>query len=396
MLKQLLSLASIFFVIVCIGAIFTQFVDVDFLWKYIEQFYHIFDNEGSLEVQSFPSGAAIYINNEFVGQAPLAKKLANGTYDIKVVAAGYQTYARRIAIEKHENALLEAKLAKEYGTLHIVSAPVNATVFIDGERQGQLTPIDFQLAQGKYRIKVVKEKFYSFEEEIVVEQGKTTNVEADLVRQIGRMVVESTPPAAKAYIGNDLIGTTPFTQDKPIGQYVITLKKLGFRDKILEVNIAPDETLYINVELAGQVGALKIMTTPPGAQVYIDDAYQGETPLTVEKKPGEHRVSIAKKQYRDISELIVIEDNITKNINRSLDPALGELRVDSNPPHARVWIDSEDMGFTPVRTQRLAGIYTIRITKPGYKNYVEEVHVKEDTFIQVQPALEKDPNSTDQ
>lgn len=390
MIKQLLSLASIIFVVVCVGAIFLQFIELPSIWPYFDSLYHIFDNEGILEIESTPLGAAVYIDNKFVGHAPLTEELSNGTYDVKLLVEGYQTFARRITIEKQNTSVIRAKLSKEYGTLHITSTPSNATVFIDGKRQGQLSPLEIKVAQEKYFIKVVKDKFYSFEEEVFVEQGKMMTVEANLVRQVGRIVLETTPPGAKAYIGKDLMGTTPLTHDKPVGKYVITLKKTGFRDKVIEANIAPDETLEITVELTERAGALKVTTNPPGAEVHINDVYQGETPVRVETKPGLYRVLIKKSNYRELHEEIVIEDNITKNIHRDLDPALGEFRIDSDPPHAKVWLDSEDIGFTPITINKLPGIYTVRITKPGYKNYVNEIHIKEGAFIQLKPVLEKE------
>ena len=82
MMKQLLSLASIIFVVICIGAIVAQFTPVEFLWNsfrhLIRGFVDVFNNEGALEVVSMPEGASVYIDNKFVGQTPLKKALANG------------------------------------------------------------------------------------------------------------------------------------------------------------------------------------------------------------------------------------------------------------------------------------------------------------------------------
>ena len=394
MMKQLLSLASILFVIICVGAIIAQFAPVEFLWDSLTNAFgsvgRIFNNEGELEIASNPNGAAVYIDNKFIGETPLKKKLAKGNYEVKVVLSGFQTYARHIAIEKNDNAIMHARLSKEYGALHINSTPSQAIVFIDGKRQGQLTPFELQLTPGRYSVRVEKDHFYLYEDEIVVEQGKTNTVEADLVRQVGRMVVETVPPGAKAYIGNDLIGTTPFTHDKPVGKYVITLKKDGFRDMIVEATIAADDTASESFVLIEKKGALKVTTNPPGAEVHINDAYQGETPIRIEKKPGEYRLVLRKKKFREMSEELVIEDNITKNIHRDLDPVIVEIRIESEPSHARVWMNGEDMGYTPVKLNKEPGNYAIRLTKPGFKNYVDEIRVQEGAFIQLTPVLEKE------
>lgn len=390
MFKQVLSFASLLFVAFCAFAIVGQVVPFQALLTPLEEVVQFFDREGDLEIFSSPEGAAVYINNKFIGQTPLKDTRTAGTYDLKVLLDGHQTYARRITIDQKHPLTIRADLSREYGVLRINSNPANAVVFIDGKRQGQLTPIEMKVPLGRYHVKVVKDQFYTFEETIQVEHGDPTPVEADMVRQVGRLILETIPSGAKAYVGNDVLGTTPLTQDKPVGKYVITLVKDGFRKKVIEANIAPDESLEVAIEMTERAGALKVTTNPPGAEVHINDAYQGESPLRIEKKPQVYQLVIRKDGYREIHEEIVLEDNITKNIHRDLDPVLGELRIDSDPASAKVWMNSEFLGHTPVRSNVPPGIYTIRITKPGYHNFVEEVHVKGDAFIQLSPELTKE------
>jgi hypothetical protein len=390
MIKQVLSFASLIFVGVCVIAIVGQFVNLEAVWSSFEHTYNFFDRDGEVEIVSMPAGAAIYINNKFIGQTPLKEKRAGGAYDVKLILDGYQTYARKITIDKKTPVIVHARLSKEYGVLHINSTPSNATVFLDGKRQGQLTPLELKVPLGKYRVKVVKDRFYTFEEEVMVESTSPTAIEADLMRQVGRLILETLPSGAKAYIGNDLLGTTPLTQDKPVGKYVITLKKSGFRDKVLEANIAPDESLEIHIEMAERSGTLKVTTNPPGAQVHINNVYQGETPIRVDKKPGVYQVSINQKGYRTIDEEMVIEDNITKNVRRDLEPILGELRIESSPK-AEVWINGEYMGYTPVITNRAPGHYMVRAIRPGYENYEEPIMIGNDgASLRLKVELQKD------
>ena len=392
MMKKLLSLASILFVLICVGAIAAQIFPLGGLWKSFEGFFRgfsgMFVNEGTLLVESTPEGASVYVDNALIGQTPLKKAFSNGSYDVRVALPGFETQGRKVTIEKKNTAVVQIKLAKQYGNLDIRSTPSGATVSLDGARQGQTTPFELQLPPGKYVVKIQKDRFYPYEETVVVEPSKTRSVVADMVRQLGRMVVETNPPGAKVYIGEDLIGTTPFTHEKPVGTYVMTMKKPEFRDKVIQATIAPDETLSITEDLTERSGGLKITTNPPGAEVHLDDVYMGETPLPIEKKPGKFRLTIRSKKYREVSEDVVIEDNITKNIHRDLDPVVVEFRIDSDPSRAKVWINGEDMGYTPAILHKEPGNYTVRVTKPGYRNYVEEVRIQEGAFLQLKAVLE--------
>ena len=99
-------------------------------------------------------------------------------------------------------AVLHASLSKEYGALHIGSTPSNAHVYIDGKRQGQLDPIRTdKFHQGNILSELKKTTFISYEEEVMVEQGKTLTLEADLIRQVGGMVIETQPPGPKRILG---------------------------------------------------------------------------------------------------------------------------------------------------------------------------------------------------
>lgn len=392
MMKKLLSLASILFVLICIGAIAAQIFPLGGLWKSFEGFFRgfsgMFVNEGTLLVESTPEGASVYVDNALIGQTPLKKAFSNGSYEVRVMLSGFETQGRKVTIEKKNTAVVQVKLSKQYGKLEIRSTPSGATVLLDGVRQGQTTPFELQLPPGKYVVKIQKDRFYPYEETVVVEPSKTRPVVADMVRQLGRMVVETNPPGAKVYIGEDLIGTTPFTHEKPVGTYVMTIKKPEFRDKVIQATIAPDETLSITEDMTERSGGLKITTNPPGAEVHIDDVYMGETPLPIEKKPGKYRLTIRSKKYREVSEDVVIEDNITKNIHRDLDPVVVEFRIDSDPSRAKVWINGEDMGYTPAILHKEPGNYTVRVTKPGYRNYSEEVRIQEGAFLQLKAVLE--------
>jgi hypothetical protein len=391
MFKRMLSFASLLFVGICALAIVGQHVHVDGLWTWVQDGYRFFDREGELEIFSAPAGAAVYIDNKFIGQTPLKDKRTGGTYDLKVLLDGYQTYARRVTVDRKTALTIRANLSREYGVLRITSNPSQAVVFIDGKRQGQLTPFELNVPQGRYYIRVVKDQFYTFEEEVQVAVGSPVTVEADMVRQVGRLILETIPSGARAYVGNDLLGTTPLTQDKPAGKYVITLKKDGFRDKVLEANVAPDEALDIVLELAERSGALKVTTLPPGAQVHLNNAYQGQTPIVIEKKPGVYRLSINQRGYRTIDEDLVIEDNITKNIHRDLDPILGEIRIDSTLK-AEVWIDGEFISYTPLTVHRPPGNYAVRVIRPGYENYDERILIGNDgAAVRLKVELKQEP-----
>ena len=85
-----------------------------------------------------------------------------------------------------------------------------------------------------------------------------------------------------------------------------------------------------------------------------------------------------KRNYREVSEEIVIEDNITKNIHRDLDPAVVEFRIDSEPSHAKVWLNSENMGYTPMILTKCQEFILSGLQNPAIKIMLTKFEYKKE------------------
>jgi hypothetical protein len=72
--------------------------------------------------------------------------------------------------------------------------------------------------------------------------------------------------------------------------------------------------------LTDEGGSIEVTSSPSSAKVYLDSAYEGITPLTVENvSPGYHTIVISKTGYADWSERITVKNGITTSVNANLD-----------------------------------------------------------------------------
>jgi PEGA domain len=67
---------------------------------------------GSVSVNSVPSGADVYADGSFVGNAPANLKLAPGSHVIRIVSSGYKDWTRTIKVMNGSSANLTATLDK--------------------------------------------------------------------------------------------------------------------------------------------------------------------------------------------------------------------------------------------------------------------------------------------
>jgi hypothetical protein len=106
-----------------------------------------------------------------------------------------------------------------------------------------------------------------------------------------------------------------------------------------------------------QTGHLTIDTRPGGAEVLIDGARRGVTPLTLTLTPGAHAITIRNENDQRIVPLTIAAGaDVTQYFEmKAAAPAAvaGRLSVVSDPPGARVAVDGRPRGTSPITVSDL-------------------------------------------
>jgi hypothetical protein len=112
-----------------------------------------------------------------------------------------------------------------------------------------------------------------------------------------------------------------------------------------------------------QTGQLVVVSQPAGGDVIVDGERRGVTPLTLSLTPGPHALQLTRADIsRSISVTIKAGAETTHYVD--LDPRpvaeAGQLVVSSDPSGARVTIDGQARGVTPLTLQDMAaGQHTV-------------------------------------
>ena len=155
-----------------------------------------------------------------------------------------------------------------------------------------------------------------------------------------------------------------------------------------------------------QMGSVTVTSKPEGATVKWNGKEIGTTPLTSYPLPkGKYVLELSIPGYQKRS--IDVEINQGSLNNLGLIPLMrevGQLSLKSDPANLSIEIvDSEQkssFGNTPMTLDNLpAGNYTVRIKRPGWPDYVQQVVVQpnapvtvEHTFKGVNVTLKSDPS----
>ncbi len=173
--------------------------------------------------------------------------------------------------------------------------------------------------------------------------------------------------------------------DKNIEKVLKNIEKVLIEEK--KENWAQAVT-YFYVQEAIIQGRVKINSNPSRAQVYINNKYEGLTPLSLTLPEGSYRVLAKLEGYRDYETTLIVEGNREKEYTFNLSPRYGDLRIDSKPSMADVYIDGVYRGKTPLTIKNLlAKTYELKLTYPGYEDIVEKVEIKDGIETRVSLSL---------
>ena len=119
-----------------------------------EKIFEIDRNQSVIAVRTNTDGAAVFLNNEYQGTAPLSiSALTAGIYELRLEKKGYLERAYLIYVSEGRSFLYYVPLERKTGFLDFVNVPEGADVFVDSEKQNDRY---VEVEEGKHEILVRK------------------------------------------------------------------------------------------------------------------------------------------------------------------------------------------------------------------------------------------------
>ena len=132
-----------------------------------------------VSVKTNPS-AAILVDGQRKGQGSWNGRLREGIYTIKAQKEKYHSQSRQLEIKTGEEEKLTFELKAKTGNADIITNPMDADVYVDGEKLGT-TPytIENRLI-GEHEISIKKEGYEAQEKSIFIEENQTIEIDTEL------------------------------------------------------------------------------------------------------------------------------------------------------------------------------------------------------------------------
>ncbi len=319
-------------------------------------------SSGLLQVKSNVVNARVYIDNELKGKTPATVKLQYGTYDVRVSEDGFGDYSETVNLNRPEMTVT-AMLSKSTrsSTVQINSNVKGAKVYIDDDYKGQV-PVTLKLEYGMYNVRVTMDGYDDYEETVDID-SPSFKVMANLERwRSTRLMVQSNVKDADVYVDGKLVGNTPLNTEVDFGSHELQVSAEGYEDYWESFDAKSREMkITANLERAVEV-SLTVFCNIAGADVFLNNAKIGKTPLVREQKSGTYklRVSLSGSGYNDYVTTLRLgrNDEVVEAILTADNQLQVELPFDTKVRVDNIWYDVNwDRGDDKKQRTQVVTIY---------------------------------------
>lgn len=186
--------------------------------------------------------------------------------------------------------------------------------------------------------------------------------------------VETVPAGALIVCNGGTPRISPATFDGLTpGVHVLDARKDGYRHLRQTLSLMAGQKTTVSLRLDPLLGLVLLHSTPPGAEVTVDGAFRGRTPLLIPDFPlGTHRVRMAMPGYEEKEIELTVQDRTPIKTSVDLTSKTARLTIDSDPTGAAVFIDQAPRGATPCEVEAPAGVESrIELKLDGYASFTE-------------------------
>lgn len=295
---------------------------------------------GTIYAQSSPAGAGIYMNGNFYGYSPVTiPGLAPGSYSMKAALNGYTPDTRIVNVYAGQMATYYPTLQpsppapRSTGTVTVSSDPSGALVYVDGTYQGK-TPLTVTLYPGNHALRLSLAGYADYSSTVYVTANTNQNQKAVMSPAIYGTVQITSLPGARVFMDSNSQGAIPSSGILTIsnvasGNRLFKVTATGYNDWLNTIYVQSNVVTPISAGLtpaganpAPATGGIEIVSTPTGAEIYVDNLFKGYTPATLTGiAAGQHQLLLRYTGYVDYSQTVSVNSGQTTPLAISMQTA---------------------------------------------------------------------------
>ena len=182
--------------------------------------------------------AEIWVNEERKGAGTWTGELATGDYKIECRLASHRTATKQLSVQPalDGQTIDLAAPTPIYGRLNVTSTPIDADIYLDGQKMGTTPMMLPKCLIGQHTVKISKAGHSDFAKTITLAEGATEEISARL--ESGKPVAISAPEGADIYVDGAKVGTTRFEGALAFGSHTAYAMQDGKKSGEKTINVS--------------------------------------------------------------------------------------------------------------------------------------------------------------
>jgi hypothetical protein len=312
-------------------------------YEAFEQWYSVTDNNtqtvmptlkeiakpkyGTVVVDADVPDAEVYIDgNKHPDNTPaIIQNVIEGMHVIEVRKEPALPWKQTVQVTADQQtkvrAELQATLNGGTGVVRVLCDTDGARAALDGTDMGPV-PVDIKdVKAGEHIVTVKAPGMQAEDKHVTVAAGSSQIVKVDLNASAsgeqGVLKVVSMTPEAEVFIDGADVGKVPQEKRVGAGDHPVVVRLEGFKQFEQKVRVEAGQSVTVQAQLK-PVGRLRVLSTPPNANVIINGIPAGRTPLDTEVETGETVVRLEAAGFQPFEQTLQIEGGKTLTLSREL------------------------------------------------------------------------------
>jgi len=298
--------------------------------------------------------------------------LRKGSYTVQVSQEGYFDVTQNFDVGDEQNSIIDIEMRKLPGHVTVVTNPAAEAVVAINESEIGTAPFGpIELLPGEHSVSVRAERFLPYSGVINVPGlGRHEQISVQLVPRWAEVAIDSEPPGARIYAGEEQVGETPATIELMEGTHQISVVRDGYSAWDGTVVAEPNtDTALPLIKLQPANARLLVNSIPRGANVTVNSRYRGQSPITLDLAPDiNYEIGLSKAGYGITSRKVRLEAAASDSITVDLTARTGTLTVNVQPADATVYVDGQARGTGNATLRLSSAPHRIEVRKTGYES----------------------------
>ena len=180
---------------------------------------------GEVSVNTNPK-SDVYVNGQLKGNGLWQGRLNPGIYTFEAKLDKHATATEQRTVAIGERLELTLQPEPRYGTLNVVTNPMDATIRIAGKDYGTTPTTLKNFLIGDYTVELSLPGYATAYEKVIITEGETATVNATLQNR-RQVTISSTPTGVNLSIDGQPAGTTPFNGSLTFGNHTLRIEQDG-------------------------------------------------------------------------------------------------------------------------------------------------------------------------